>query len=207
MYYHLNSSHAAEVTTIADDAAEDVAAPPAVPSGSTSAGGVATTTTTTTTTKPAPHLQVVEVLGLEEFKSFNNFSVVGLANLRPVDEWRNLAVFKIIKFMRLPVKAIPTFIVKAHKEDRNSTWLISGYAIAEQIREYVITSWKSTHAFVLNASIALVPVRLPPYVLLEILDWLPPLCIDPKRHHGKKIALIQKVYQFAKARHDPQKLK
>jgi len=33
--------------------------------------------------------------------------------------------------------------------------------------------WKFVHAYLLDICVALAPVRLPPYVLLEIFDWLP----------------------------------
>jgi hypothetical protein len=61
--------------------------------------------------------------------------------------------------------------------------------------------WKNVHRIVLQHCLTLRPLRLPPYVLLWILDWLPPLhhrfqtehlCnYDP--NHGKKIRLIESI--------------
>lgn len=46
-------------------------------------------------------------------------------------------------------------------------------------------------AIILDICVALAPLRLPNYVLLEIIDWLPFYCVAVP--HLKKIALIESV--------------
>lgn len=70
--------------------------------------------------------------------------------------------------------------------------------IKEEIQQIVqrnanITK-KQINKCLLDCAIALVQIQLPPYVILEIFDWTIPF-VD-KVHHGYKINLIQKVYDW-----------
>lgn len=53
------------------------------------------------------------------------------------------------------------------------------------------------HNLFMNNCIAFLPIQLPPYVLLEIFDWLPD-CSDNDLSHFKKIRLIEKIIKFYK---------
>lgn len=56
--------------------------------------------------------------------------------------------------------------------------------------------WNRTHGCVLDLAIAMFRLELPPYVLLEIIDWLYP--DNPYSTHYKKIMLVLGVYRCAK---------
>lgn len=56
--------------------------------------------------------------------------------------------------------------------------------------------WNHTHGCVLDLAIAMFRLELPPYVLLEIIDWLYP--DNPYSTHYKKIMLVLGVYRCAK---------
>jgi hypothetical protein len=60
--------------------------------------------------------------------------------------------------------------------------------------------WCHVHPLVLNVTIALVALQLPPYVLLEIIDWLPPASLCDKFGNDwnrfRKMQMISSVYQF-----------
>ena len=60
--------------------------------------------------------------------------------------------------------------------------------------------WENFHPRLLDICVVLAPIRLPPYVLLEIVDWLPVVHIDDENEslahrvsHVKKIRLIEGV--------------
>jgi len=61
-------------------------------------------------------------------------------------------------------------------------------------------SWRNVHPLVLNVCIALVAMRLPPYVLLEIIDWLPPASLCDKFGNDwnrfRKVQMISAVQNF-----------
>lgn len=61
-------------------------------------------------------------------------------------------------------------------------------------------SWRHVHPLVLNVTLSLVALKLPPYVLLEIIDWLPPASFCDKFggdwNRFRKMQLISSIYQF-----------
>lgn len=57
----------------------------------------------------------------------------------------------------------------------------------------------TTHNLLLNYCISFLPLQLPPYVMLEIFDWLPDSS-DEYMSHFKKIELIVKIVKFYKER-------
>jgi hypothetical protein len=60
--------------------------------------------------------------------------------------------------------------------------------------------WCHVHPLVLNVTLAFVALQLPPYVLLEIIDWLPPASLCDKFGNDwnrfRKMQMISSVYQF-----------
>lgn len=69
-------------------------------------------------------------------------------------------------------------------------------SIEDQRQQQIVSrnkrvSWPIVHRMILNSCIAMSPLQLPPYVLLEIFDWLP--LIEKHVSHVKKIHLIEKI--------------
>ena len=69
-------------------------------------------------------------------------------------------------------------------------------------------TWHRIHPIVLDVCIAFAPMRLPPYVLLEVIDFLPVEyegsdeneSLMHRVRHGLKIRLIESVFHSYKVR-------
>ena len=62
------------------------------------------------------------------------------------------------------------------------------------------------HTLLMDTCIALNSLKFPPYVLLEIFDWLPD-CLDSDMSHFKKITLIVKMVEFYKKKFNQENIK
>ena len=72
-------------------------------------------------------------------------------------------------------------------------------------------SWRNVYPLVLDVSLAFVSLQLPPYVLLEIIDWLPPASLCDKYGNDwnryNKMEIISSVYKFHRSISNCQKNK
>jgi hypothetical protein len=59
--------------------------------------------------------------------------------------------------------------------------------IPRLVKEHHLTNWRRLHAVCLNVAIAMYALDLPPYTLLEIVDWLPHFHLAKR---GDKIKLL-----------------
>jgi hypothetical protein len=77
----------------------------------------------------------------------------------------------------------------------NERVFISHYSIqlSKWLNDNKSLRWKYRHAMVSNITIAMFPLDLPPYVLLEIIDWI--YKDNPYSTHYKKIMLIINLYR------------
>jgi hypothetical protein len=94
-----------------------------------------------------------------------------------------------------------TFLPTGHRCQKCSDTDHAPCDIMRYLQRNKDMQWKNVHKLVLDACIALQPLWLSPYVVLWILDWLPPMHhrfdyrddpdFDP--HHVRKIRLIESV--------------
>jgi hypothetical protein len=53
--------------------------------------------------------------------------------------------------------------------------------------------WAVIHGRIVEMYLAFAPLELPVYVLLWIIDWLPPMSLAPEHNHFKKVQLLQNL--------------
>ena len=87
-------------------------------------------------------------------------------------------VFCLIKMCYLTVENVELYKSLGACNDSN-----------EEIR--LEAKWSAVHSTIVDVCVALAPLSLPPYVLLEIIDWFP--CYERCVRHKKKIDLILNV--------------
>ena len=63
--------------------------------------------------------------------------------------------------------------------------------INKYIKRNKSLQWKIVHKTIVNTCIAMYPLQLPSYVLLEIIDWFPYWEVGVNRY--KKITLIENI--------------
>jgi len=78
--------------------------------------------------------------------------------------------------------------------------LIDEYDLGVLLNRNQALIWRNVHCRVLDVCLALAPLSLPTYVVLEIVDWLPPMSVAVWHHHAKKVQLIATVLRSCNER-------